>query len=190
MSLRAASKQFGVPRATIQKLLKFSHLPEPYNIGRFERTFTIYMEIQLKQRVAKMEGIFYRMSTADLRRIAYTCNFAEINTVNHSFNRRQRMAGKDWMMNFIKRHHLAARISQSTSMNRVLAFEREKVDRFFSLLKSIHDQEHIEPRHIFNLEERGVTCTSVPEPGKMLAIKGRKQVGRIASGEKGSNCYN
>jgi len=146
------------------------------------------MEIQLKQRVAKMEGIFYRMSTADLRRIAYTCNFAEINTVNHSFNRRQRMAGKDWMMNFIKRHHLAARISQSTSMNRVLAFEREKVDRFFSLLKSIHDQEHIEPRHIFNLEERGVT--SVPEPGKILAIKGRKQVGRIASGEKGSNCYN
>jgi len=41
----------------------------------------------------------------------------------------------------------------------------------------------IEPRHIINLEESGVT--SVPEPGKILAIKGRKQVGRIASGEKG-----
>src|SRR6218665_947460 len=70
-------------------------------------------------------------------------------------------------------------------MNRVLAFEREKVDRFFTLLKSIglHDQEHIEPQHIFNLEESGVT--SVPEPDKILAIKGRKQVGRIASGEKG-----
>jgi len=65
----------------------------------------------------------------------------------------------------------------------VLAFEREKVDRFVSLLKSIHDQEHNEPRHIFNLEESGVT--SVPEPGKILAITGRKQVGRIASGEKG-----
>jgi len=140
MSLRAASKQFGVPRATIQKRLKFSHLPEPYNLGRFKRTFTIEMENQLKQRVAEMEGIFYGMSTADLHRIAY--NFAEINNVNHSFSRRQRMVGKDWMMNFIKRHHLAVRISQSTSMNRVLAFEREKVDRFFSLLKSIHDQEH------------------------------------------------
>src|SRR6218665_3261440 len=93
------------------------------------------------------------------------------------------MAGKDWMMNFIKRHYLAVRIPQSTSMNRVLAFETEKVDRFFSLLKSIHDQEHIEPRHIFNLEESGVT--SVPESGKILAIKGRKQVGRIASGDKG-----
>ena len=65
----------------------------------------------------------------------------------------------------------------------MLAFEREKVDRFVSLLKSIHDQEHIEPRHICNLEESGVT--SVPEPSKILAIKGRMQVGRIASGEKG-----
>src|SRR6218665_1698401 len=127
ISLGAASKQFGVPRATIQKGLKFSHLPERYNLGRFQRTFTIEMENQLKQRVAEMEGIFFGMSTADLRRIAY--NFAEVNNVTHAFNRRQRMAGKDWMMNFIKRHHLAVRIPQSTSMNRVLAFEREKVDR-------------------------------------------------------------
>src|SRR6218665_2023946 len=134
------------------------------------------MKNQLKQRVAEMEGIFYGMSTADLRSIAY--NFSEVNNVNHAINRRQRMAGKDWMMNLIKRHHLAVRIPQSTSMNRVLAFEREKVDRFFSLLKSIHDQEHIEPRYIFNLEESGVT--SVLEPGRILAIKGRKQVGRIA----------
>src|SRR6218665_1893144 len=181
LSLRAASKQFGVPRATIQKPLKFSYLPEPHNLGRFERTFIIEMENQLKKRVAEMEGIFCGMSTADLRRIAYS--FAEVNNVNHAFNRRQRMAGKDWIMNLIKRHHLAVRIPQSTSMNRVLAFEREKVDRFFSLLNSIHDQEHIEPRYIFILEESGVT--SVLEQGKILAIKGRKQVGRIASGEKG-----
>jgi len=59
-------------------------LPEPYDLGRFERTFIIEMENQLKQRVAEMEGIFYGMSTADLRRIAY--NFSEVNNVNHAFN--------------------------------------------------------------------------------------------------------
>jgi len=59
-------------------------LPEPYNLGRFKQTFTIEMENQLKQHVAEMEGIFYGMSTAELRRIAY--NFAEIYNVNHSFN--------------------------------------------------------------------------------------------------------
>src|SRR6218665_3496105 len=46
MSLRAASKQFGIPRATIQKRLKCSHLPEPCNFGRFKRPFTIEMENQ------------------------------------------------------------------------------------------------------------------------------------------------
>src|SRR6218665_956023 len=66
MSLRAASKQFGVPRATVQKRLKFSHLPEPCNLGRFKRTFVIEMENQLKQRVVEVEGIFYGVSTADL----------------------------------------------------------------------------------------------------------------------------
>ena len=93
MSLRAASKQFGVPRATMQKRLKFSHLPEPYNLGRFERTFTNEVDNQLKQRVAEMEGTFYGMSTADLRRIAY--DFAEINNVNHSFNRSNEWLGKN-----------------------------------------------------------------------------------------------
>jgi len=33
------------------------------------------------------------------------------------------------------------------------------------------------------LDETGVT--TVPDPGKIFALKGHKQVGRIASGEKG-----
>ena len=181
MSLRAASKEFRIPRAAIQKRLKSSDLPQPTNLGRFKRIFTDEMESQLKQRVLEMEGIFYGMSTCDLRRIAY--DFAEANNVSHPFNQTQRMAGKDWVTDFIKRNHLAVRTPQSTSMNRVLAFDREKIARFFSLLKAVYETENIEPRHIYNLDESGVT--TVPEPGKVLAIKGRKQVGRIASGEKG-----
>ena len=139
------------------------------------------MEIQLKQRVLEMEGLFYGMTTTDLRRIAY--DFAEANNINHVFNRRRRLAGKDWMLDFIRRHKLSVRTPQSTSMNRVVAFDREKVTRFFELLKSLYDCEKIEPHRIYNLDESGVT--TVPEPGKILALKGRKQVGRIASGEKG-----
>ena len=81
MSLRAASKEFRIPRATIQKRLKSSDLPQPTNLGRFKRIFTDEMESQLKQRVLEMEGIFYGMSTCDLRRIAY--DFAEANNVSH-----------------------------------------------------------------------------------------------------------
>lgn len=139
------------------------------------------METQLKERVLEMEGIFYGMSTIDLRPTAY--EFAEANGINHVFNRVTRLAGKDWMLDFIKRHNLSARKPQSTSMNRVVAFDRDKVGRFFELLKSVYEKEKIEPQRIYNLDESGIT--TVPEPGKILALKGRKQVGRIASGEKG-----
>jgi hypothetical protein len=70
MSLRAASKEFIIPRATIQKRLKSFDLPQPTNLGRFKRIFTDEMESRLKQRVVEMEGIFYGMSTSDLGRIA------------------------------------------------------------------------------------------------------------------------
>jgi len=68
-------------------------------------------------------------------------------------------------------------------MNRVVAFDREKVTRFSELLKSLYDCEKIEPHRTYNLDESGVT--TVPEPWKILALKGRNQVGRIASGKKG-----
>jgi len=181
LSLRSAAQQFGIPRATIQKRLKQGSCNPASNLGRFKRVFSDDMERQLKQRVLEMEGIFYGMSTTDLRRIAY--EFAEGNKINHVFSRRKRMAGKDWMIDFVRRHNLSVRTPQSTSMNRVVAFEREKVSRFFELLKTVYENEKIEPHRIYNLDETGVT--TVPDPGKILALKGRKQVGRIASGEKG-----
>ena len=84
---------------------------------------------------------------------------------------------------FIRQHKLSVRNPKSTSMNRVVAFDREKVTRFSELLKSLYDCEKIEPHRTYNLDESGVT--TVPEPWKILALKGRNQVGRIASGKKG-----
>ena len=72
-----------------------------------------------------MESTFYGMTTMDLRRAAY--DFAEGNNINHPFNRTTRLAGKDWVLDFARRHRLSVRTPQSTSMNRVVAFDREKV---------------------------------------------------------------
>ena len=181
MSLRAASKQFGIPRSTIQKRLK-THIPNARkSLGRFNRAFTDEMENELKRRVLEMESAFYGISMMDLRRAAY--DFAEGNNINHPFNRHTRLAGKDWAIDFNRRHRISVRTPQSTSMSRVVAFDREKVSRFFELLKVIYDRDGIPPHRVYNLDETGIT--SVPKPGKILALTGRKQVGRIASGEKG-----
>jgi len=69
------------------------------------------MENQLKQRVVEMEGLFYGMSTTDLCHIAY--DFAEANNINHVFSRQKRLARKDWMIDFIRRHDLC----QNTTVN-------------------------------------------------------------------------
>ena len=129
------------------------------------------MENELKRQVLEMESAFYGITTMDLRRAAYRVTVVS------------RLAGKDWMHEFAHRHHLSIRTPQSTSMNRVLAFDREKVSRFFQLLKSVYNKDKIPPRRIYNLEESGIT--SVPKPGKILVLTGRKNVGRIASDEKG-----
>lgn len=181
LSLREASRHYGIPRSTIQKRLKSADFDQAKSLGRFKRALSDEMEMQLKRRVLEMESAFYGITVTDLRRAAYA--FAEGNNINHPFNRSSRLAGKDWVLDFARRHRLSVRTPQSTSMNRVLAFEKEKVERYFTLLKSVYDQHKIPPHRVYNLDESGIT--SVPKPGKILALTGRKQVGRIASGEKG-----
>jgi hypothetical protein len=51
------------------------------------------------------------------------------------------------MIDFIRRRNLSVRIPQFTNINRVTAFEKEKVTRFFELLKVVYDNDKIEPRH-------------------------------------------
>ena len=181
MSLREASRNFNIPRSTIQKRLKSANPDGAKKLGPISRVFTDDMETQLKRRVLEMESTFYGITMTDLRRAAY--DFAEGNNINHRFNRVNRLAGKDWVLDFNRRHHISVRTPQSTSMNRVLAFDRDKVLRFFDLLKLVYDRDKIPAHRVYNLDETGIT--SVPKPGKILALTGRKQVGRIASGEKG-----
>ena len=69
-------------------------------------------------------------------------------------------------------------------MARVSGFNREQVGRFYELLKGEIESKHFGPSQIFNIDESGLT--TVLKPGKILAGKGCKQVGKAVSGEKGS----
>jgi transposase len=70
LSLRSVSKQFNIPRATIQKRLKQGKTSAASNLGCYKRVLSEDMENQLKQRVLEMEGLFYVMTTTDLRHIS------------------------------------------------------------------------------------------------------------------------
>ncbi|KAJ4430929.1 hypothetical protein ANN_19522, partial [Periplaneta americana] len=55
---------------------------------------------------------------------------------------------------------------------------------FFDKLREVLAQEQFPPSSIWNVDESGLT--TVHKPGKIIAEKGVKQVGKVTSGERGS----
>jgi hypothetical protein len=63
------------------------------------------------------------------RRIAY--EFVERNGKKNTFSKECRLADKNWLYGSVKRHPaLSLRKPETTSINRVLAFNREEVQHF------------------------------------------------------------
>lgn len=184
MSIKRASVVFSVPRTSIHSRLSRQGINPVTNLGRFKPVFNAQMELELSEHIIRLEKLFYGLSTADLRRIAF--QFAEVNQISHPFNKDRKMAGKDWLMSFLKRQgNLSIRRPEATSIARVTGFSKERVCQFFKNLKVILEKYNIPPHRIFNCDETGITC--VQKPGKILAEKGRKQVGRLTSLERGKN---
>uniref|UniRef100_A0A1Y1LVY9 HTH CENPB-type domain-containing protein n=1 Tax=Photinus pyralis TaxID=7054 RepID=A0A1Y1LVY9_PHOPY len=130
-----------------------------------------------------METRMYGLTIHDIRSIAY--QLAVKNRIPNPFSAKTQLAGKDWFTGFRMRHpEISLRAPEATSTARARAFNRPVVTKFFSLLKSAMDKTPYSPHRIFNVDETSVSTV----PGKnckILAKKGRKQVGRVVSAERG-----
>ncbi|KAJ3661747.1 hypothetical protein Zmor_006133 [Zophobas morio] len=79
-------------------------------------------------------------------------------------------------------------------MARAKGFNRKNVTDFFNIYERIVDENQFDAARIYNLDESGFS-TIQKKPQKILARKGKKQVGVISSGERGVNttivcCFN
>ncbi|KAH1014766.1 hypothetical protein HUJ05_012597 [Dendroctonus ponderosae] len=71
-------------------------------------------------------------------------------------------------------------------MARAAGSNKTRIDDFYKLLKRICEADKITATRIFNVEETG--CSTVQRRcQKILAKKGKHQIGSISSGEKGIN---
>lgn len=96
------------------------------------------------------------------------------------------MAEKDFYASFMHRQpELSYRKPQSTSLMRCVGFNKPQVERLFNQFETLLEKHSFRPFRISNADETGVSC--VHENDKVITVKGKRQVGKMTSVERGRN---
>lgn len=190
MGFKRAADSHGVPKSTLERKVKKARTnsltPEVAavkKLGRYETVFNAEQEKQLVEHVLVLEERLFGITLTDIRMLAF--ELAERNNIEHNFNRDKRMAGKCWLYSFLSRNKkLSLRDPESTSIARAKGFNRVAVKKFFDLLGSLINKHKFTPNNIYNVDETGI-LTVPNKPSKVLALRGKKQVGCLSSAERG-----
>jgi hypothetical protein len=92
-----------------------------------------------------------------------------------------KMAEIDWIQGFMKRHvYLSMRKPENTSLPRALSFNQSNVAKFYKNLQEVLFNIDFKPSNVFNIDESNMG-TTVLNPPKVIAPKGKNHVGQMAS---------
>jgi hypothetical protein len=95
-----------------------------------------------------------------------------------------KIAGKTWSYAFMKRHsERSLRHPESTSIAWARGFNESRVSEFFNVLEKLVDQNELDATSVFNAYEIGLS-TVQNRARKVIAQKGKRQVGSVSSGER------
>lgn len=192
-SIRSVAKDLDICHVSLSrycKQQKESHKPGSTAVAPttgykpHTRVFNDDQELLLETYLKSAADLYYGLTTRDVRKLAFECARRYYLKMPSKWSEME-LAGVDWLDGFMKRHRsLSIRCPEATSLARAMNFNKPNVSRFFDNLASVLDANAIEPQNIYNVDETGVT--TVQAPGKIIATKGRKQVGAITSAERGT----
>ncbi|XP_022198888.1 tigger transposable element-derived protein 6-like [Nilaparvata lugens] len=169
MPFATAAKRFNVPRNTLKRRVLDKNV----------------YAVESKKVLGKYRNVFSEEQRRknELRCAAYS--LAEKNKIPHTFNHEKKMAGKDWVAGFKKRHpSISLRTPEATSLARAQGFNKVNVCKFFDILKTVLDNHSFPAHRIYNCDETGL-LTVQSRSTKVFALKGRRQVGAITSADRG-----
>lgn len=180
-SIRKISKLHGIPYATLCDRLKNRYPSKKVKLGR-KPVLSENQETELANHILKLSNMFYGLTPSKIKQLAF--EYAIANQLRHNFNDEKKTCGKDWLRGFLARNpQISLRRPEATSLNRVIAFNRNDVNLFYDNLELVYEKYKFPARRIYNVDESGIS--GVHKPLRILAEKGRKQVGAITSGERG-----
>lgn len=159
-SKNRAAIEYGVPRQTLNRYLKFPEQDVCEMLKPINTVFSRQQEEELMQYLLEMDKRLYGLTLRELRSVAY--QLAEKNHIPHQFNRKTQLAGYDWACGFRKRHpQLALRSPEPTSMARAQGFNKVAVSGFFDVLERIFDATTFPASRVYNVDETGILTVCV-----------------------------
>ncbi|CAH2108284.1 unnamed protein product [Euphydryas editha] len=180
-SKRAAANAIGISESCLRKRLKLNKAAS--SMGRYKPTFNESQEAEFAVHCKKMDERYFGLTINDLRRLAF--EYASANKIENRFEKSSKMAGRDWVQSFLKRHpQLTLRQSTATSLARAIGFNKVQVDRFYKNLKELYEKHKFQPSRIYNVDETGISTVPKKTP-KVITTIGKKVVSKVVSAERG-----
>ncbi|XP_039289331.1 uncharacterized protein LOC120352518 [Nilaparvata lugens] len=147
------------------------------------QVFNVMEEQKLAEYIKNCSELHYGMNYEQIQELAfeYATRLGKDMPANWKLNG---LAGIEWIRGFIGRQkNLSLRKPESTSLARAKGFNKVAVDDFFEKYTNVMEKGKFTARKIYNIDECGVT--TVMKPVKIVAEKGKKQVGIATSAERG-----
>ncbi|XP_026762195.2 uncharacterized protein LOC131843013 [Achroia grisella] len=187
-SIRQVCRDYEISRTSLKRFMaRLKENPESpkFGYGTPRLVFNQEQETSLCEYLLTLAQIFHGIGPKDVRRLAYECAVKynlKIPEVWHT----NKMAGKDWLTGFLSRNdRLSIRKPEATSLSRATSFNRTNVCEYFDKLAHVMDRHKFRGSSIWNADETGVS--TVNKPSKIIAAKGKRNVGSVTSAERGTN---
>jgi len=178
--VRQVAKELGFSEATVRK--RFKNGSGAHTLGRFKKTFNDIQEREIVDHCKILNKMYYGLSFRSLRFLIR--RYAEENHIKHFFPKDNAMAGKDFTMNFMRRHGLSLRTARKTSVARTMGFNKHQLGVYFENLKEVIEKYGFLASEIYNMDETGVQTVPSKIPKIVSDVK-QKDVGKCVSSEQG-----